>query len=112
MSIAHKLAAVFGGLVVLTACGNSPEGFVNSYAKLSCQSYEKCTRASFVEAYDDQGECREEIEEFIEDLDLVDDCDFNEDEAKDCLDSLRDYKSSCDPDDYEYDDCAEVFDDC
>jgi len=108
----RSLAAALGATALLAGCGMSAESFVKDYAKVSCQAYEHCSRASFVDAFDDQEECREETEEYLDDLDVVDDCDFDEEKARKCIETLREFKASCDPDDYDYEDCYETFDDC
>jgi len=112
MTILKKLLTVAGATALLTACSTTPESYVKDWAKLQCQAYEKCSKASFLDDYDDVQECREEYEEYIEDAEWIDDCDFDEDEAKKCLEAVRDYRNSCDYDDLDYDDCAEVFTDC
>ncbi len=93
-----------------SGCGElDEEGFQTRYIREICTFYENCTKLYFVEYYDDQAECVEELEDNYDDYDYYDDCDFDPDEADKCLDSLKLFARSCDYSDYD-DACGDVWD--
>jgi len=101
------------GLVVVSACGGvNEENFTDKSAKVFCAYQQECYRSGFVDEYKDMPDCVDEYVDDNEDYfeDLIDDCDFDKDKAKDCLDSFKDATDTCDSDDIEYDDCYEIWD--
>lgn len=105
--------------VVLAGCSllSGPvteDNYFEQAAIQSCKLYKDCYAAYFYSEYDDIDDCvdgtldaGEDYQDFVED-----ECDFDEDNAADCL---AEYKGmSCEDvyDDYEdiYDACSEVWD--
>ena len=108
--IAVALLAVGCGLGAITE-DTLPARVAGPY----CDNLRRCNRGYFDSEFSDMADCVDETEEDFEDLvEEADDygCDFDEDEARECVQSLR--SSSCE-DWYEgdtLDDCSDVFDDC
>lgn len=100
-----------------TACYpvNNEDAFASSSAKAGCRALQKCSLAGFLEEYRDMADCVDERtddnEEFNE---IADDrgCDYDEDEAKNCIDALLEYASTCEDADDIADECEKVWDDC
>ena len=105
-------------VLLLTSClvGNIDEDSLPAqYAGPICKNLQRCERGYFESEYSDMADCRDEVADNLEDLvDYADDqdCDFDEDEAKECLQSIN--SVSCE-DWYEgdaSDDCEDVFEGC
>ena len=99
-------------LLSLLACsGVNEDSFPEKYSEAVCNLFAECSRADFLEEWDDVDECAEDYIDIFEDGDVFDGCDFDKDKAKDCLDDLKDAAKDCDIDDlYDSDDCDEVYD--
>jgi len=69
-------------LTQLAACSLSDERFQEDYPDALCTYYQSCDPPFF----DDQGEC---VEEQQEDLPEVESCTFDKDTANACLDALE-----------------------
>ncbi len=81
--------------------------FPDQYASLTCNRMMECNRGYFEAEYDaDMEDCMDEYVDAIEDLDS--DCDFDDDEARDCLEKVQ--SSTC-GDLWEDDpkDCGQVY---
>lgn len=80
--------------VVLTGCGVgtvTEDNFAEKAGQVECQILSKCMRAYYESEYSDMADCRDEVNDDYSDLaDDLDDrgCDFDEDEAQDCLDTV------------------------
>lgn len=96
-------------LVSLLGClfGYDEDSFIEAYAQVQCARLSECFRGYYEDEYD--GEMDECIDDGEDAFDAVDNCDFDEDKAADCLEELR--SDSC-GDWYadDHDDCWEVFD--
>ena len=102
-------------LLAATLLGCTPklteDNYGTHYAKAACQALKECERSLFLDAFGDTDECREELgDAYDPDDDIFKDCDFSADEARQCLDGIREYAKTCDYGDFEYDDCADVWD--
>ena len=66
--------------------------FPDQYASLQCNRVQECSRGYFEAEYDsDMEEC---TDDYLDDIDKLDaNCDFDDDEARDCLEKLQ--ASSC-----------------
>lgn len=106
-------AAVFAGCSLIGAPVNEDNYFEVS-AKENCKLFEECYAAFFYSEYDDIDDCVDSVLDDAEDYNeqLADDCDFDEDNAQDCMDAYRGMKCEDVYDDYEdiYDACSEVWD--
>lgn len=99
--------------VLTLACTGklTEETYPAQYAKAACVALQECERSLFLEAFGDMDECREDLEDqFDDDKERLEDCDFDADEASQCLDTLKDYSKSCDYGDFEYDNCNDAWD--
>ena len=97
-------------LLAVLACGTSATKYPEQYANEVCTFIETCEGTTFAENYSDLDDC---VDDLLDDVDvdaLEEDCDFDADAAKDCLDAIRDATESCDADDLADDACAEVYD--
>lgn len=84
-------------------------------AQLTCDFSYNCYKAGFLEEWDDTSECMDDAEDEIEDQeDFLEDCDFDADQAAECLAAMRAYSVSCSEDDGEEvtDACEDVYEDC
>lgn len=103
--------------LLLTGCFGVGEvtesNWTEKFSDVYCNQLEKCSRGFFESEYSDMADCLDEVQDDAEDqADNLDDlgCDFDEEEAQQCLDSF--HKASCE-DVYEadyLDDCEDVFD--
>lgn len=82
-------------LLFLLACGVTEDNFPDRYAAETCARFEECFQAEYELAYDDMGECTDEV---VDILSFADSCDFDAAAAADCLDEVRSA------------DCADLFD--
>ena len=95
-----EIAVTF--LVAFLLIGCDPDDidddrFVEVYASVYCRRLSQCYYAAYESEYDaDREECRDEVEELVEYVDSSQ-CNFDEDEALDCLDDWRE------------DDCEDLF---
>jgi hypothetical protein len=99
-------------IAALLACSNVNESnYPDRYAEAYCGYLEECEGSAFNDAFSDLDDC---VDDFLDDVDTdeLEDCDFDADKAKSCLESVKAAKDECDPDELDDDDCAEVFTDC
>jgi hypothetical protein len=101
-------------LLSLLACFGTvnEKNFIEKYSEALCTFEDECNRSAFLEEWDDVDECVEDSLDAIDDADLdLEDCDFDKDKAKDCLDTIKDATEDCDAEDLaDADECGEVFD--
>jgi hypothetical protein len=97
-------------MVWLLACSNgklTEKNYGERYAPLICKAQEECTKLYFNEYYSDIPDCVDEvIDEYEDDLDRYDDCDFESNKAERCLESLKEFAKTC-----EYRDLGDECDD-
>lgn len=97
---------------LLVGCVNE-DNFVEKISKAECFYMKDCAEANFWASYDDMDDCLDEVQDGWDNLlDVygLGDCDFDEEEAQNCLDA---YNSSCKEagqDDDHFEDCWEVYD--
>ena len=99
--------------LILLACAPraNEDNFNDKYAEAICDAYESCIRSEFLESYDDHEECVDQfIEDFEDQSDYYKDCDFVPEQATDCLQSLKEFKRTCEYQDFDYDDCDRAWD--
>ncbi len=107
------VASCFVGCSVFGPGNVSEDNWSRTFSATYCNQLQKCQRGLFESEYSDLEDCKDEVEEALENAaeEAEDaDCDFEEAEAQDCIDSL--HASDCD-DFFEQDyleDCNEVFD--
>lgn len=101
-------------LVLFTGCFLvvDEDTYPAQYASVACARARECDRGAFESAYDDDmTECTDDLEDFSEDAaELWDalDCDFDEDEARGCLEDMQ--SSSCgDLTEGSPNDCSQVY---
>jgi hypothetical protein len=84
-------------LLALGACTpTSEEGYAEAFASAQCNRVQQCYRGYFESEFGDMAECFDEYDDQYKDLvDLADeaDCDFDPEEAAQCLAAMR--GSSC-----------------
>ncbi len=107
----------------LAGCYADFEGFVDRAARLECKRLDNCEARNYSQYEepcsglscnrDTRRRCRDDIETRWRSLDRNDRCEYDPDEAKLCIDALRDAKRECpggvgdiDPPE----DCGFVFD--
>jgi len=88
----HLLLTLSAGLLLPACSGVNEDNFVEKFSKELCKIYDECYRGDFLEHWDDVDACVDELVSDFEDADYSD-CTFDEDNAKDCLDSLK--KTEC-----------------
>jgi hypothetical protein len=93
-------ATLLVGLVSLplSGCYSDVETFAKRGAKAWCQRLENCYRASFDDLYDgDMDRCRDEVEDNIldQDDDVYGNCEYEPDDAKQCVKTARAIKDDC-----------------
>ncbi len=103
-------------LVLFTGCFLvvDEDTYPAQYASVACARTRECDRGLFESEYDDDmGECTDDVEDYFDDLvkgfdKLGSDCDFDEDEARGCLEDMQ--SSTC-GDLYEEapKDCSQVY---
>ena len=99
-------------LAALFACSTVHEtNYPNRYANAYCSYLEECKKAAFNDEFSDRDDCVDEVLEDV-DEDELEACDFDVDKAKGCLESMKEAKDECDPDELEDDDCTEVLTNC
>lgn len=103
----------------LTGCslfgvGNVTEdNWSETYAEVYCKQLETCNLGLFESEYSDMADCMDEVGDALDDVDDAAndaDCDFDEEEAQQCVDAI--HESDCE-DFYEGDylsDCEDVYD--
>ena len=95
--------------LMLAAClwNNDEDTFPEAFAAVQCRRYNECFRGFYEDEYD--GEMDECVDEVTDDLEDLEDCDFDEDKAADCLEELN--SEDCgDWYDGDHDDCWEIYD--
>lgn len=77
-------------LATLSACKITEENYPEKVAKAQCDYLERCTASTFWYYYESGRDCEDEFMDRWEDYGSITykDCDFNEEEAKACLDAL------------------------
>lgn len=82
-----------------SGCYSDVETFAKRGAKHWCHRLEECYRATFEDAYDgDMERCRNEVEESLLDFDDAQadlGCEYEPDDAKQCVETARSIKSDC-----------------
>lgn len=104
------LLALASGCGVFTQVDE--DNFAEVYAEETCKQVKRCYRAQYDGEFDgDLDECVDNGVEYWEDLeDYLDDCDFDDDKAKDCIRAIS--GASCEElwdDEDLLDDCWEVY---
>lgn len=93
----------------LVACSVPEEDFPEEYGKTVCKQLNKCDKADYESAYEDDQECRDDwadVADFFLDLGDIGGQTYSPEQATDCLSEIR--KASCeDFGDGDYD--CEVF---
>jgi hypothetical protein len=86
----HRLPLV-SLFALLAACGLSRDNFFDKFNGAVCEWTMECDEEDGDVVWDDQNECEEHYPIVIHesDYDNYDDCDFDKDAAKDCLDAVR-----------------------
>ena len=112
-SLLPALAATLSGCSLFGPGNITEDNWAESFAKTYCKQLQECERGYFESEYSDLEDCQDEVKDDAEDAaESADDadCNFEEDEAQDCVDSM--HASSCeDFYDLEYlDDCDKVYD--
>jgi len=104
----------YGGLV---GCGSyeKEEVFIEKVAKEACDLNRKCYYAYYLDEFSDHNDCVDETIEDYEDLsDFFDDidCDYEPDQAAECVDAVRKASKTCEENDLEDvdDACEDVYD--
>jgi hypothetical protein len=97
----------------MLACGGgdlTQSNYGERYAPLLCRAQEECSKLYFNEYYSDIKDCVDEVvDEYEDDLEFFEDCDFDKGEAEKCLESLKEFADTCEYRDLG-DDCDEVWD--
>lgn len=85
-------------MLLLMGCSVEKEAFPKQSAKIFCPQLKKCNLGAFEALYGDMPTCKEDLEIFSEDLIYFMEsglsCEYDADEAGDCLRDLA--KMSCD----------------
>jgi len=101
-------------LLSLLACFGTvnEKNFLEKYSEALCTFEDECNRSVFLEEWDDVDDCVDDQLDIIDDADLdLEDCDFDKDNAKDCLATIKDATEDCEAEDIaDADECGEVFD--
>lgn len=106
-------AAIFAGCSLFGGGPVDEDNWSEKSATAMCKSMEKCYRAAFEAEYDDVADCVDNQMDLADEYsDYYDDCDFDDGNAQDCLDSIN--EADCgdfydDPEDV-YEACLEVWD--
>ena len=113
MSLLPALAASLTGCSLFGPGNITEDNWAESFAKTYCKQLQECEKGYFESEYSDLEDCEDEVKDDAEDAaEAADDadCNFEEDEAQECIDSL--HTSSCeDFYDLEYlDDCDAIYD--
>lgn len=113
MTLLPVLAAALSGCSVFGPGNITEDNWAESFAKTYCKQLQECEKGFFESEFSDLDDCEDEIKDDVEDAaESADDadCNFEEDEAQDCVDSI--HESSCeDFYDLDYvDDCDAVYD--
>lgn len=106
-------AVVFAGCSLIGGAVNE-DNYFETMAAENCKLYKDCYAAFFYSQYDDIDDC---IDSYLDDNEdgieyLEDECDFDDDNAADCMAEYRGMNCENVYDDYEdiYDACSEVWD--
>ena len=101
-------------LLALTACGPTKKNFAGNLTEISCQRLEECAKGAFDALYTSVDDC---VARAGGDAETSSDCmsghcDFDKDNASQCLDRVE--SADCDEivDLSAYSDCAEVWTNC
>ena len=98
-------------VVLMVGCATNEDTFWEQYAQVSCTRMHECLKGPFQAEWDDDiSECVDDQMDDYEDAeDYYDDCDFDDDKARKCLEQTR--SDSCgDLSEDGVDDCSEVYD--
>lgn len=114
LKYAAILSLIFsGGCSLLGGSGSVDEdNYIDKLNKASCSFEKRCATAEFFYYYSDVDDCIGERENYQDDADIdYGDCDFDDGNAKDCLDYLNgSCKSTGEDYDKMWDKCREVWD--
>lgn len=111
--IAGIFVTLLSGCSLLGGGAVTEDNFNDEYAKVSCKITQDCSKGYFEATWDDLDDCIDDLVDQAEEYeDYYDDCDFDEDKAQDCMNSLK--SAEC-GDIYEgdediYEDCLEIWD--
>jgi hypothetical protein len=109
----HMGALLATALLLTAGCGMNEDSFNKKAAKEHCQQLKKCERGYFDGEWDNVSECFDDVvdeyEDVAEDADDAD-CDFEPDEAKTCVQSLKKMDCNDFTDGDWLDDCEDVYD--
>jgi hypothetical protein len=95
--------------LLIAACGPSRADFVDEYIEALCEWAMDCQEEEGRIVYEDQEECEEFGGTIIDESDF-DDCDYDKDAAKECIDAVRNL--DCEPSDDFFEDmevCDKVW---
>lgn len=119
LRLVAPLTLVGLGLSGLVGCKSyeDEENFIDKAAKESCDLNRKCYYAYYVEEFSDHSDCIDETIDDLEDQsDFLDDigCDYEPDNAPDCIDALKEAGRTCEENDLEdmFEACYEDLYDC
>lgn len=72
--------------LLLAGCAPTEKSFPEAFAGQYCSRWEECFRADYEGRFDDRAECVDDVADSVDDV--FGDCDYDQDEAVDCLQEL------------------------
>ena len=105
--------AIFSGSFL--GCFTTEESYPDQSIAATCSMYFNCYKGEFYQEWDDMDECIDDGRDAWDDNeDFFDDCDFDADQAVQCLAAMNAYAASCSEDDADdvSDECEDVYTDC
>lgn len=106
----YKLTLTAAVIGLLAACGVNKNNFDDKFAESLCKAVRECSEAYFNSYWSSLDDCEEEYSDYYSES-TIEDCDFDNKQARECLKAVDDYARSCDYRDIEgVDACAEIYD--
>ena len=110
-SVLAAVTAACLAAATLVGCGVTEGNWPDKYADSFCNATESCEAAVFDADYSNADDCRATVAGGF-DPEAVDGCEFNSENAQDCLDALDRFAASCGDHDATVagDQCGDVYD--
>jgi hypothetical protein len=88
----HLWIVALAASLATPACGTSEKSFPKDFSTEVCKKLDECSKGQFDSEWDNVGECVDDYVDYLEDD--YEDCDFDQDQGAECLQSMR--QSDCD----------------
>lgn len=90
LAVAGVLMTFLSGCSLLSGTPLDQDSYFDELAETTCKVNKDCFKAYYESEWDDLEECVDDHVDLLDDAkDYYEDCDFDEDQAKACLDAMR-----------------------